>query len=135
MEFADVIKISDEELEFICGTADENEAADFLFSKGIKIFIYTMGKDGAKLFTPRFRASAPGFSVNAIDTTGAGDSFLGGFIGMMMNDGRTPDSIDEDYAGRLLRFANACGAIVSSRQGAISAMPAASEVEAFIDGR
>ena len=52
MEFADVIKISDEELEFITGFSDEKEAAKFLFSKGIRVFIYTMGKDGAKAFHP-----------------------------------------------------------------------------------
>ncbi len=132
MEYADVIKISDEELEFITGTADENEAAKFLFDKGIRIFIYTMGKNGAKLFTPEFGLSAGGFKVEAIDTTGAGDAFLGGFVGKLMRDGKKTDDISKDYAGELLRFSNACGAIVSSRKGAINSMPDMGEVEEFI---
>ena len=132
MEYADVIKISDEELEFITGTADEDKAAEFLFAQGISVFIYTMGKDGAKLFTPKFRVSGKGFKVNAVDTTGAGDAFLGGFVGKLMNDGRGIDTIDEAYAAELIRFSNACGAIVSSRKGAISSMPDNSEVEKFL---
>ena len=135
MEYADVIKISDEELEFITGTADEHKAADFLFSKGIKIFIYTMGKDGAKLFTPKFRCSGSGFKVKAIDTTGAGDAFLGGLVGKMMNDGKGIEDIDEAYAETLVTYANACGAIVSSRQGAISSMPDAAEIKVFINSQ
>lgn len=135
MEYADVIKISDEELEFITGTVDEHKAADFLFSNGIKIFIYTMGKDGARLFTPRFSAAGGGFKVDAVDTTGAGDAFLGGFIGKMMNDGRGIEDIDEDYAAELLKYSNACGAIVSSRKGAISSMPDVKEVEKFLKGK
>ena len=50
----------------------------------------------------------------------------------MMRDGKSIDDIDEDYAAELLRFSNACGAIVSSRQGAISSMPDAAEMEKFI---
>jgi fructokinase len=131
MQYADVIKISDEELEFITGTADEAKAADFLFSRGIKVFIYTMGKDGAKIFTPELNVYSSGYKVHAIDTTGAGDAFLGGFIGKMMNDGKSIGDIDESYATELLKFSNACGAIVSSRQGAISSMPDMAEVEKF----
>ena len=134
LEYADIIKISDEELEFITGTADEEKAADFLFEQGIKVFIYTMGKDGAKLFTPRFRVFGKGFKVKAVDTTGAGDSFLGGFVGRIMKDGVAIDGITEAYASELLEFANACGAIVSSRQGAISSMPDEEEVRSFIAG-
>ncbi|MDC7225605.1 MAG: carbohydrate kinase [Spirochaetales bacterium] len=133
MEYADVVKISDEELEFITGTPDEKKAADFLFSKGVKLFIYTEGKDGAKLFTPKVRAAAAGFKVDAIDTTGAGDAFLGGFIGKMMNDGKIIEDIDDAYAAELLEWSNACGAIVSSRQGAISSMPDENEIKAFIN--
>ena len=132
IQYADIIKISDEELEFITGTADEEKAAGFLFDRGVKFFIYTMGKDGAKLFTTGFSVYGPGFRVKAIDTTGAGDAFLGGFIGKLMHDGRGLDDIDKDYAADLLAFSNACGAIVSSRQGAISAMPDRSEVAAFM---
>ena len=51
-----------------------------------------------------------------------------------MNDGKGIIDIDEAYAGELLKFSNACGAIVSCRQGAISAMPDAGEVAKFISG-
>jgi fructokinase len=133
MVYADVIKISDEELEFITGTADEAAAAEFLFARGIKVFIYTMGKDGARLFTPEFNIYSSGFSVNAIDTTGAGDAFLGGFVGKMMKDGLGIADIDKVYAETLLKYANASGAIVSSRQGAINSMPDMAEIEKFIN--
>ena len=135
MEYADVIKISDEELEFITGTSDEKKAAGFLFDRGVRLFIYTMGKEGAQIFTPAFNVASRGFTVRAIDTTGAGDAFLGGFTGRMMNDGRELEDIDKDYASELLRFSNACGAIVSSRQGAISAMPDHDEISVFLAER
>lgn len=134
-EYADIIKISDEELEFITGTGNVEEAAVFLFELGIKLFIYTMGKDGAKVFKPDLRVTNSGFSIDAVDTTGAGDAFLGGFIGKMMSDGRVIADIDEKYAKELIEFSNACGAIVSGRKGAITAMPDAEEVAEFISSR
>ncbi|MDC7123966.1 MAG: PfkB family carbohydrate kinase, partial [Spirochaetales bacterium] len=116
----------------ITGTTDEKEAAEILFEKGVKVFVYTMGKNGAKLFTPDFSVYSEGFSIKAIDTTGAGDSFLGGFLGKLMLDGQSIYNIKSDYAKTLLQFSNACGAIVSSRKGAIGSMPDKKEVEKFL---
>jgi fructokinase len=77
---ADVIKISDEELECITGKTTVEEALEQLFTDRVKLVIYTEGSKGAKAFTQKTSARAEGVKVKAVDTTGAGDSFVGGFL-------------------------------------------------------
>ncbi len=141
IKYADIVKISDEELKFITGTNDEEVASKILFQMGVKVFIYTMGREGAKIFTNRVSEYVNGFSVDVIDTTGAGDAFIGAFVGKMIRDNKTIYDIDNDndngyagYAKDLLIFSNACGALVSSREGALSSMPDVDEIRSFIDG-
>ena len=70
---AHVLKISDEELEFITGKADIKEALPRLFAGNTRLVIYTKGADGAECYTERTSAYADGQKVKAVDTTGAGD--------------------------------------------------------------
>ena len=76
----DIQKISDEDLEFITGENNIEKAAPKLFDKGVKLIIYTCGKDGAYAFTSDTAAFSPAEKVKAVDTTGAGDGFIGSFL-------------------------------------------------------
>ena len=132
-DYADIIKISDIELRFICGTDDVVKAADYFLNKGTDIFIYTMGKDGARLITKNTDVFYPAFKVAAIDATGAGDAFIGAMISFVINSNVDIKQVDEDCAKDMLKHACACGAIVATKHGAIQAMPTNEEVQTFLN--
>lgn len=85
--YAHVLKISDEELEFVTGKTSITEALADLFVGNVELIIYTKGADGAECFTKRVSASSVGEKVKALDTTGAGDGFIGSFLYQMYQDG------------------------------------------------
>ncbi|MFN8604796.1 MAG: PfkB family carbohydrate kinase [Romboutsia timonensis] len=74
------MKISDEELEFITEMNNVEEAIKSLFVGDVEIILYTKGKDGVDIYTKEKYISVDGFKVECIDTTGAGDSFIGAFL-------------------------------------------------------
>ena len=84
--YADILKISDEELEFITGYTNIEDAVPGLLEGRVKYIIYTKGKDGAQIYTKNGMVEAPGYSVEVRDTTGAGDSFIGAFLFCILRD-------------------------------------------------
>lgn len=106
---ADIVKISDEELEFITGKDSIEDALPQLFTGRVKLVIYTKGSEGAEAYTKSVSASAPAEKVNAIDTTGAGDAFIGSLLYQLAEDGVTTDSIadlTEDKLEEYLKKSN-----------------------------
>ena len=77
---ADILKVSDEEIEFLTGTSDPKEAAKKLMKGHAQLVLVTCGKDGAYAFTKNAEVYVPSLHVKAIDTTGAGDGFIGSFL-------------------------------------------------------
>lgn len=132
MRKADIIKVSDDELSFIFDTNDVKAAAQMAFEQGVRVFLYTMGKEGSRIITQHMDVSAPAFRVEAVDTTGAGDAFIGAFAAKLMVENINPFLMDAKTAEELLYHANACGAIVASRYGAIESMPTWGEIASFI---
>lgn len=124
LEFAHIVKVSDEELEFMTGGSDP--AA--LWSHDLRLIIVTHGEAGASLYTRKTAVHAPGFSVTAVDTTGAGDGFVAGILTQMIDHGDAFEQHLEEAA----RFANAVGALATTRKGAIPALPTRAQVEAFL---
>jgi fructokinase len=124
LEYAHILKVSEEELEFLTG--EKNPGA--LWREGMKIVVVTHGAGGATIYTPRERFLSPGFSVQAVDTTGAGDGFVAGLMhGVLTYGDAFGHHLDE-----IARFANAVGAITTTKRGAIPALPTRAEVEAFL---
>ncbi len=128
---AHVLKVSDEELEFITGSGDIKEALPQLLTGKTRLVIYTKGSDGAECYTRRASGSAPGEKVKAVDTTGAGDGFIGSFLYCLSADGVTADTLDdltEEQMKRYLAFANRfCGRSVMGH-GAIASYPSREEM-------
>lgn len=121
---ADVIKLGSDELEFIMGDGGDSAALAFIKDTGVRLLTVTRGGHGAKLYLADGRTfDFAGYSVKAVDTTGAGDSFFGGLIAEMMRLGITSDNLtaDNDY-NHLLKFACRCGSYTATGFGAISAM-------------
>lgn len=126
LEYAQIVKVSEEELEFLTGS----DQVGPLWRDDLQAIIVTRGAAGASVCTRTTEASAPGFPVQAVDTTGAGDSFVAGVLTGVLDYGA-------DYAMHLpaiIRFANAVGALTTTRKGAIPALPTRAEAEAFLRG-
>ncbi|THU56414.1 hypothetical protein C4D60_Mb11t17010 [Musa balbisiana] len=123
---ADIIKVSDVELEFLTGTESvEDEVAMRLWRPSLKLLLVTLGEKGCKYYTKDFHGSVESYAVKQVDTTGAGDAFVGALLGKIVEDHSALQ--DEKKLRELLRFANACGAITTTKKGAIPSLPTAAE--------
>ena len=123
---ADVVKISDEEIEFITGTSNIEKAISKLFSNNVKLVIYTCGGNGAYAFTEKQSAFSPGIKVDVVDTTGAGDGFIGSFLWKMNNTGINLNMIKDLKSEQLLEcleFSNKFCAKSVQKHGAINSYP------------
>lgn len=138
LPFANIVKISDEELEFITGIADETEALNFLLQGDVEVIIYTKGTNGAEFITKERKVFSPSFKVEAQDTTGAGDSFIGSFLYQVAEEENTLESLVNLEAGKIkdmLTFSNATAALTVCKRGAIGALPTKEEVLTLAQGR
>ena len=89
-----------------------------------------MGRDGSRAYTGETMAQAGGFTVNTIETTGAGDTFFGGILHHVLKWGLR-DYTQEELT-QMLTFANAAAAIVTTRKGALRVMPEEAEIKALM---
>ena len=120
---AHVIKVNEEELEFLGQTADLTEAARQLWHDDLRVLIITQGKAGCRYVTAAFNEEVTGFDVAVTDTTGAGDGFVAGLLKGLL---AQPDAhLDENRLRIICRYANAVGALTTTRRGAIPALPTA----------
>ncbi|MCR4729454.1 MAG: GH32 C-terminal domain-containing protein [Saccharofermentans sp.] len=127
----DILKISDEELEFITGVTDIREALPLLFAGCIKLVILTKGKDGADCYSALGAVSSVSPSVVAVDTTGAGDGFIGSFLWKLRSLGIGKESLDDcplSVLKECLDFANRFCAVSVQRKGAIPSYPKLGEL-------
>lgn len=138
LPFANIVKISDEELEFITGINDEREALNFLLQGDIQVIIYTKGTNGAEFITKYNTVFSKSFKVDAQDTTGAGDSFIGSFLYQIADKEYELENLvklsDKDIEN-ILEFSNATAALTVCKRGAIGALPTRDEVIEMIKGR
>ncbi len=128
--YADILKISGEELEFLTGVKDLAAGTEQLQKHGISFIIVTLGPAGAFYRAGGITGFQPTYDVRVVDTTGAGDAFLGAFLyklkGLGLDDIRKLSSGEID---KIMDFANAGGACTTSRKGGIPAVPDLEQVE------
>ena len=129
--FANLLKISDDELYFITEISDKKKAIDSLFVGDVSYIILTKGRDGAELHTKKNVYDISGFDVKVIDTTGAGDAFIGAILYQLAQKDAL-DQINDHEFRKIVRFANACAALTTTKLGAMSAIPTLEEIEALI---
>lgn len=129
---ADILKISDNEVEFLCGTSDYDEGAKMLIEKyNIPFVCVTLGKDGSRAYYKGMRVEVPGFvQKNTIETTGAGDTFCGCMLHYIIQHGL--EDLTEENLRELLTFANAAASVITTRKGALAVMPSKEEVEELL---
>lgn len=131
IQYADILKISDEEVEFIFGNKDIEENLDYLFDQGVKLLVYTSGKDGAVAYTKNVVAHSKGIKVNAVDTTGAGDGFIGCLLYQMAKENVDLEQINiltEEQLKTYLDLSNKFCSISVTKERAIASYPTTEEL-------
>lgn len=128
----DILKISDNELEFMTGTTDYTKAAAILREKyQIPLIFVTLGKDGSRAYYQDMIVEArPFIQDNTIETTGAGDTFVGCALNYVLDHGM--EDLSEQDLQELLVFANAGASIITTRKGALKVMPREEEIRRLI---
>jgi ribokinase len=120
----DVLTPNEKEAGDLTGAPDSlGQAARRLLDMGVETVVITLGARGALIATPEGQQTVPGFPVEAVDTTAAGDAFNGG-LAAALAEGRP--------LAEAVRFANACGALAATRLGAQPSLPTAEEVDVFL---
>ena len=135
MTKCDVLKISDNEVEFLFDTTDYDKGAALIREKyNIPLVLITMGKDGSRAYYKDMRVGvAPFLQENTIETTGAGDTFCASSLNYVLEHGL--EDLTEENLKELLTFANAAASLITTRKGALRVMPSKEEVLNFIASR
>lgn len=129
----DILKISDNELEFVTDARDYGEGIRRIREKyDIPLIFLTLGKDGSRAYYKDIRVERPAYQgVNAVEKTGAGDTFEGCALDFVLEYGI--DGFDESKLSEFLDFANAGAAIITTRKGALKVMPDKMEIARILD--
>jgi len=132
LDLSTIVKLGDDELSPLLGTADIEEAAEALLGRGVSLALISLGEQGAFYATPEFSGSVPAFEVESVDPTGAGDAFLAAAL-THLSEGST-DSFDEDRVREAVKRGAAAGALACTDFGAMRALPTRKELESFMAG-
>lgn len=123
-KYADIFKMADDEIGFITGKTSVEDAVDHVQNTlHVPDVIITLGAKGSEIYTPSDHAFAPSYSVHVIDTTGAGDSFVGAFLNRLDNLGKKTADVTQEEWTEILSFANLAAAMVCEQKGAMNAAP------------
>jgi len=130
LPLVDLLKISDEELFFVGG---EEQIPAFMKQYDITVVIQTLGSQGAKFYFADKSEVISSKKVTAIDATGAGDAFWGGFLSKLLMSGvqKTAD-ITEDILRQSVTYGNAAGGLCVQKSGGIPALPRKEDIEKFL---
>ena len=131
MRHADVVKISDEEVEFLWGLGVEEGARYILDNFGVKLVFVTCGADGCYFQNAVASGKEPSLTnIQVKDTTGAGDIFGGSAVWKLLQIGKAPETLTEDEMREVVRFACTAAGLSTTRSGGISSVPEYEEVMA-----
>lgn len=127
---ADVVKISDEEVNFLFALSPE-EGAKFIMNefKNVKLCYVTCGEKGAYFINKNAMGFVPALKgLNVTDTTGAGDIFGGSAMFGLLSSKKAPEELTEEELTAIVRFASTAAGLSTERAGGISSVPALDEV-------
>ena len=125
LQYADVVKISDEEVEFLFGLDPKAGAAHILENYPVKLVFVTCGADGCVFQNKICSGHVPGLNgLSVVDTTGAGDIFGGSAVSQLLKYEKAPEALNEDELRQIVRFACAAAGLSTMKAGGISSVPA-----------
>ena len=130
----DILKISDNEIQWLTGKNDYTEAVKWIREKyDIPLILVSMGKEGSRAYyQDRMVEKAPFINENTIETTGAGDTFCACVLHYICK--HELENLTEKNLKEMLTYANAAASIITTRKGALRVMPRPEEIEALIAG-
>jgi len=121
---ADVVKISDEEVEFLFGLSPEAGATYILENFGVKLVFVTCGAEGCFFKNANAEGHVPSLpGISVIDTTGAGDIFGGSAVWKMLQTGKAPEALTEAELRDIVTFACTAAGLSTTKSGGISSVP------------
>ncbi|RCX21005.1 fructokinase [Anaerobacterium chartisolvens] len=123
LRYADILKVSEDELSFLSGESDMLRGCAVIAKKGVKTVIVTLGPKGCFFSYEGGNGYVNTYDTKIVDTTGAGDAFLGGLLYRISNSGRKPEHISIEEMRDMMLFSNAVGAVCAAGFGAIPSMP------------
>ncbi len=127
---AHVVKISDEEVEFLFGPCSWETASKKLMEEfGIRLVFITLGKNGCFFANQKASGQLPALSgLTTIDTTGAGDIFGGSAVWKLLQTGKAPEDLEKSDLEEVVRFACTAAGLSTQRPGGISSVPSLEEI-------
>ncbi len=139
LEFCDILKISDNEIQWLTGKDDYTEGIKHIYGKfDIPLITVSLGKNGSRAYYKKGRGGSdflmveapPFLQENTIETTGAGDTFGGCILHFILEKGL--EGLSEADLSEMLAFANGAASIITTRRGALRVMPEPDEVRELI---
>ncbi|MCM3586566.1 aminoimidazole riboside kinase [Mesobacillus maritimus] len=130
----DVFKLSDEELAFLTGEADTAIIEDWIKTYNLKLVFLTKGAEGSIVFTKTGSVEVSALKVKTVDTTGAGDAFVSGFLYQLNQRQADLADLTLDEAREIAKFASVSGGLAASEKGAMTALPTLSAVNKIMTG-
>lgn len=129
--YAHILKISEEELEFLTGITDLKEGSAKMMEYGPKVVFITLGPKGCFFRCKAGVGRLPTYDTQVVDTTGSGDAFLGGALTAMLDRGmENLDGFTLEQMQEIADYGNCAGSLVASKKGAIPSMPDRARMEA-----
>lgn len=126
---ADIVKISDEEVEFLFGLGVEEGAAHILENYGVKLVFVTCGADGCYFSNGKASGRVPSLSgISVVDTTGAGDIFGGSALWKILQLNKAPEKLTKEELLDIVSFACTAAGLSTTRPGGISSVPELNEI-------
>lgn len=129
---ADLVKVNDSEMALLTGVTELEAGSSRLLQTGPALVVVTLGANGSYFRTAGGGAHVPGFNVPTVDAVGCGDAFTAGLLTQLLAGGNWRAQLQPSTLSRILRYANAVGALTATKQGVIPALPTAAEVAEFI---
>ena len=129
---ATIVRMNADEARFLTGIRSVDRASEKIRSLGPRLVVVTLAEKGCAFQSSSASGYVPGFRTRAVDTTGCGDGFLAGLLDGLVRCRTDVDRLTAKELHSICAFANAVGALVATRRGAIAAMPARRDVVRFL---
>lgn len=127
----DVLKISEEELQFLTGSEDIEIIKKWIAEYNLTLVFLTKGEQGSMIFTRDGSASIEAYKVDAVDTTGAGDAYVSAILYCLNDRDEDLTSITLEEGMEIVRFASISGGLAASKKGAMTALPTLEKIQSL----
>ncbi len=132
---SDIVKISDEEIDWLWGLTPEKGAEKLLREYGVSLVYATLGPRGCYAATRNTAVIVPGpAGIHVVDTTGAGDIFGGSAMSQFLQCGKAPSELTAEDLGRIVRFACTAASLSTQKHGGITSIPEPAEIDRLLKG-